>query len=146
MTDSAVIKLPTWFWVVAVVALIWNLLGVMAYLGMVYMSPEDFAAMTDAQQALMESTPGWVTGAFAIAVFGGVLGCLYLLLRKKLAIPLLGLSLGGVLVQMFHSFFLTEATEVYGAFQGLIMPVLVIVIALLLLIFARSARAKGWIS
>lgn len=44
MTDK--IKAPTWFWVIAVVALIWNLLGVAAYIMDVTMSAEDIASST----------------------------------------------------------------------------------------------------
>ncbi len=146
MTDVATTKNPTWYWVVAAIALIWNLLGVMAYLGSVYATAESTASMTPEQIALMEATPGWVTGAFAIAVFGGALGCVLLLLRKKLAVIFLGASLGAVLVQNFYAFTQTNAAEVYGTFQGVIMPFVVIGIAVLLVLFARNARAKGWIS
>ena len=38
------IKAPTWFTVVAAVLLVWNLLGVMAYISQVTMSPEALAA------------------------------------------------------------------------------------------------------
>ena len=48
------------------------------------MTAEDLAALPLEQQPLYENIPAWVTGAFAIAVFGGSLACILLLIRKKL--------------------------------------------------------------
>lgn len=135
---------PVWFWIVAIVALIWNLMGAMAYIDQMSMTPEVLAALPDEQRVLYETVPAWATGAFAIAVFGGVLGCLLLLLKKKLAITLFIISLLGVLVQMFHSFFMTNSFEVFGP-GGLIMPIMVIIIAILLIWFSKTAKTKDWI-
>ncbi|MGB5205651.1 MAG: hypothetical protein WBN63_15820, partial [Eudoraea sp.] len=87
MSEKSNTKPPVWFWIVSIVALLWNLMGVMAYLGQAYMTDEMKAGYTSDQLALMESTPAWVTAAFAIAVWGGLLGCIVLLLRRKLAKP-----------------------------------------------------------
>ena len=76
MSEKKIYKTPTWFMVVAVLLLVWNLLGVMAYIMQVTMSPETLAALPDAQRQLYENTPAWATAAFAIAVSGGALGCL----------------------------------------------------------------------
>lgn len=136
-------KAPTWFMIVAVVALIWNLLGVMAYISQVMMSPETFAALPEAQRQLVETTPAWATAAFAIAVNAGALGCLLLVLKRNLAGVLLQLSLAGVLVQMIHAFFLSKSFEVFGP-GGLIMPIMVIAIAIYLVVLAARAKANGW--
>ena len=85
-------KPATWFWVVSVVALVWNAMGVVAYLGTVMMTPEAREAMTEPQRALLDATPAWATGAFALAVWGGALGSLLLVLRKKLATTVLIVS------------------------------------------------------
>ncbi len=146
MTNNVTTKPPAWFWVVSVVALLWNLLGAMAYLAEAFITDEMKAAMPADQLELMENTPAWATAAFAIAVWGGVLGCIGLLLRKKWARPVLVVSLLGILVQMSYFFFMTNAAEVYGAAQGVIMPVLFILIAVGLVLFAKTAQKKGWIS
>jgi hypothetical protein len=143
MTNSERIKAPVWFLVLAAVLLGWNLMGVMAYIMQVTMSPDVLAALPDAQRELYENTPKWATAAFAIAVNGGALGCLLLLIRSNLAGLLLKLSLAGVLVQMFHAFFISESFEVYGP-GGSVMPVMVIVIAIFLVILAARAKANRW--
>lgn len=146
MKNNGKVKPPVWFWVVGVVALLWNLMGAMAYIGQAYMTDEVKAALPADQQALLENIPAWATAAFAIAVWGGVLGCIALLLRKKWARPVLVISLLGILVQMSYSFFMSNALEVYGTAQGMVMPLLIIVIGVVLVLFAKSTQNKGWIS
>ena len=136
---------PKWFMIVSVILLVWNLLGVMAYIMQITMSPEALAALPEAQRQLYESTPAWVTAAFAVAVNGGALGCVLLLLKRNLAGIFLQLSLAGVLVQMFHSFFMSKSFEVFGP-GGLIMPIMVIVIAIYLVMLAAKAKANRWTS
>ncbi|MDZ7768490.1 MAG: hypothetical protein U5K38_05175 [Woeseiaceae bacterium] len=61
------------FWIISALALLWNLLGVMAYIMRVTMTPEALAALPEAERELYTNTPAWVTGVFAIAVFAGTL-------------------------------------------------------------------------
>lgn len=146
MTNNGKAKPPAWFWVVSVIALVWNLMGAMAYLSQAFLNDEARAELPADQLALLDNTPAWATAAFAIAVWAGVLGCIGLLIRKKWARPVLLLSLLGILVQMSYSFFMTNASEVYGTVQGIVMPLLLIGIGIGLVLFARSSQSKGWIS
>lgn len=143
MSEKTSNRAPKWFMIVAAVLLVWNLLGVMAYIMQVTMSPEALAALPDAQRQLYETTPAWATAAFAVAVNGGALGCVLLLLRRNLAGLFLQLSLAGVLVQMFHAFFMSNSFEVFGP-GGMVMPVMVLVIAIYLVILAAKARVRRW--
>lgn len=138
-------KAPVWFWVVAVFALAWNAVGVAAYIQQATMTPEALAALSEAERALLEATPAWATAAFAIAVFGGAAGSLLLLLRSRVALPVLVLSLLGVIAQMSYVLFLSDALEVYGP-GGLAMPVTVLALSLLLPFFARHAARRRWIA
>jgi hypothetical protein len=140
MTTS---KPATWFWIVSGIALLWNLLGVMAYIAQVTMSPEALQALPENERTLIEATPAWATGAFAIAVWGGTLGALLLLLRRAIATLILLISLVGVVVQMFHAFFISNSIEVYGP-GGMAMPVMVMIFAIFLIWFSRKATASGW--
>jgi len=145
MVEETNKKSPKWFMVVSAVFLVWNLLGVMAYIAQVTMSPESLAALPDEQRQIIENTPAWATAAFAVAVNFGALGCLLLLLKRNLAGLFLQLSLAGVVVQMIHSFFMTKAFEVFGP-GGLVMPVMVLVIAIYLVTLAAKAKAHRWTS
>ena len=135
-------KPKTMFWVTAGVALIWNLMGVAAYLADAYASPEMIAQRSAEVQALYDARPAWATAAFATAVFGGALGCILLLLRKKIATPVLIVSLIGILVQFCYNFFIANTMDVYGP-GSMIMPVMVIVIGAYLVWYARKCEANG---
>ena len=137
------IKAPVWFWVVAIMALIWNLAGVYAYLDAVTMTPEALAKLDAAQRVIIESTPAWATAAFAVAVWGGALGSLLLLLRKSMATIVLILSLVGIIFQNINAFFFTNSWEVFGP-GGVGMVALVIAVAIFLIWVSRHASQKGW--
>ena len=126
------------------VMLVWNLLGVMAYIAQVTMTPEALAALPGAEQELYATTPAWANGAFALAVWAGAAGCVLLLLKRNAAFYLLVASLAGVAVQMFHSFFMSKSFEVYGP-GGLIMPIMVIVIASFLVWLSIYAKNRAWL-
>ncbi len=143
MSERVVSKAPVWFIFVAIILLGWNLMGLMAYIMQVTMSPETIAAMPKAHQQLYENTPTWVTAAFAIAVHAGALGCLLLLLRKSLALLMLQVSLAAVLAQMFHMFFISNTFEVLGS-EAMVMPVSIVVIAIYLVMLAAKAKTRRW--
>ena len=145
MSEVSTSNAPKWFMIVVVILLVWNLLGVMAYLMQVTMGPEVLAALPEAERQLYENTPAWATAAGAVAGNGGALGCVLLLLKRNLAGIFLQLSLAGVLVQMFHSFFMSNAFEVIGP-GGLIMPVMVLAVAIYLVTLAAKAKVHRWTS
>lgn len=138
-------KPATSFWVVSAVALLWNAMGAFAYLAQTMMTPETLQALPENERALYTSIPAWVTSAFAIAVWGGLAGCVFLLLRKKLATTVLMISFAGIVVQMIYNVFISNSYAVYGP-GGLAMPVMVLAIGAYLIWFSRAATAKGWLS
>jgi len=146
MTANVKTKPPVWFWIFSALALLWNLMGVMAYLMDAYMKDEMMATLSEAQKSIFENQPAWVTGAYAIAVFGGALGCIALLMRKKWAKPVFWSSILAVVARTIYYFFMTNTTEVFDVFQGTIMPVLIIIIAGLLLILTKIATDRNWLS
>lgn len=132
------------FWIISAVALIWNLMGVMNYIAQAYMTDEMKALLTNGQREYMETVPAWATAAFAIAVFTGVIGCLLLLLRKRMAKTLLLVSLLGVIVQMSHGF-MSGIKDVYGP-GGILMPIMIIGLSLFLVWYSKFVDKKGWLS
>ena len=133
------------FWIISAAALAWNLMGIASYLMTVTMSPETLNALPEAERALYAGVPTWVTSSYAIAVFGGTLACVLLLARKTWAVPGFVVSLAAILAQMGHAFFMTPMIEVRGATSAL-LPLSIIAVAIYLVWFSRSARAKSWLS
>ena len=134
-----------WFWIIAVAALIWNGMGVMRYLMQAYNTESFRTQFTEVQLVAIDGNPAWLTGVFAIAVFSGLLGCIAMLIRKKLAVLLFGLSLLTVLVQMIYMWLATDSIEVFGKVNGIVMPLIVIVIAIFLYFYNKGAAQKGWL-
>ena len=145
MSEESIGGTPRSFLIIGLIALVWNLFGVMSYIMHVTMSPEALAQMPEAERALYESSPAWVTGAFAIAVFSGVLGCVGLLLKKAWSAPVFLVSLVAIVLQFAYWLFMTASIEVHGV-QAVIMPLLVTVIGVFLVWYSRDAKAKGWLS
>lgn len=142
MSETNASTPPRGFWIVSVVALIWNLIGIMTYLMSVMITPETLAAMSAAERALYTDIPAWVTAAYAIAVFGGTAGCIALLMRKALAVPIFMVALIAVLAQMGHALFLTAMLEVRG-YAAAVLPLLIVAIGIYLLLYSRAAKRKG---
>ncbi|HET9484094.1 MAG TPA: hypothetical protein VFO79_09070 [Xanthomonadales bacterium] len=135
---------PKWYLPVAIAALLWNLLGCAAYLMDVMMTPEQLAAMSAEQQALYASRPGWAVAATAVAVWGGAAGCVALILRRRIALPLLVASLIGILVQDFGLFVLADGASLAGP-VAVVMQGVVLLVGIGLVLLARKAAARGWL-
>lgn len=145
MNANAATARPKSFTIIAIVALLWNLIGTVMFYLQVTMTPEQIAALPAPQRAVCEATPTWLYALFGIAVIGGVLGSLGLLLKKKWAVPLFLISLLAVIAQTVATFVVTPAWASFGP-TGLVMPAIVLVIAILLWRYARKAAARGWLS
>lgn len=137
-------KPRTAFWIISILALLWNLAGIGAYLGQKLMSEEAIAALSEAERAIIENTPLWHHIAFAVAVWFGTLGCILLLLRKKWAKPVFIISFIGIVLQMYYNVFESGAMDVYGPFVA-VMPAMVVLIGLFLIWYSGQATKKGWL-
>ncbi len=145
MSSVQTSKLPVWFWVIAAAALLWNLMGVVAYIMQMTMSDETIATLPKNEQDLYINYPAWAAGAFALAVFGGACGAALLIARNKFAVPIFGLSLAGIAIQMFHSFVIANSIAVYGP-GALLMPLMVVIIGVGLFVWSMKLKGKGWIN
>jgi hypothetical protein len=129
------------FWTIGITALIWNVMGVINFF--VQMDPEVITAYQESERAIIEGRPFWATGAFAIAVFGGSMGCFLLLLRKSVAVYLFVGSLLGVGVTMTHTFGVGidfGFAEILGI---ILMP---LAVAVFLIWYSMLAEKRNWIS
>lgn len=136
MNDLAASRAPVWLRGIALLALLWNLYGVYEYL-------KSVGAVPGGDPAMAASTmPTWVTAAFAVSVFAGVLGSLGLLLLKRWAKLLLLLSLVALLVQDLWAFVLREG----GPDKDPVIPIAVNLVAILLVWLAYTADRKGWLA
>jgi len=133
---------PKWFVPVAVVALLWNLLGCAAYLADVMLKPEDIARLTAAQQAMYAARPSWSVAATAVAVWFGTAGCVGLIMRQRWAKALFIISLAGVIGQ---DAWLFGMSGVAAGAAAAVLQGLVLVVAIALVLLARKAASRGWL-
>jgi hypothetical protein len=126
-------RAPAWLRIVAALAVVWNCVGVYAYLATV-------GVVKGGEGMTMAQMPAWVTGAFAVSVFGGLLGSLGLLLLMRWSKLLLLLSFVALLAQDVWKFALYA-----GPASALGLTIAVNLIALLLVWLAYSADGKGWL-
>ena len=136
---------PGWYWLVAGAALLFEGIGCYAYLLEVMRTPQELAGLPLDQRQLALSTPSWITAAYAVAVWSGLLGAIALLMRRRLAVWLLLLSLVAVAVQFGGIFLVPELRSTIPSDQ-LLGPILIVAIAYGVWQFALIARRRGWLA
>lgn len=137
--DGSVSKTPWHLWLIGVIAVLFNSIGVFDFVmsmtqGAEYMKS---AGMTPEQIAHYRGMPVWMTAVWATGVFTAFIASVLLLMRKKVAFPIFVLSLAAFLLSLVYTYVLTNG----GAVMGQAMAVTSAVIAILLLFFSWYSRA-----
>ena len=135
-------KVPITFWIIAGIAVLWNMMGVFAFSTDLMMNAEGLSAMEESQRAMYEAMPSWTKIPYGIATIGGLIGSIGLILRKRWSISILLISLICVLIQFGYTFFGTNALEIMGS-EAFKMPIGIILIALFLWYYAKKSDARG---
>ena len=143
MVNDNIKKPNPLFWILAVIFLLWNLMGCGIYLAAVMMSDVAYlekygADMTAARVAY----PTWATAAYAIAVWGGLLAAILFLLRKRLSVILFTASLAAAGV-CFIPTFTNEIQREAGGATFWVMPVLVVVLGFIETLYSRMQVETG---
>lgn len=126
-------SVPKYFWVISTLGLVWNVFGLFQFIQSVIATQESLVAMgmTEVQAQTMAGYPIWMTIAFGVGTVGGLIGCILLLLRKKLALPIFITSLVGYIVLYIGD--ITEGVfEALGIQQVIILTTVVLVASALL--------------
>jgi len=127
------VRVPGWFWAVAVLAVLWEAFGCYIYVSQ--------SLVPDAQREGGYATMAdWQWGVFAVAVWSGLLGALLLLLRSRWATALLLVSLIAAAVQYGYA-------AAQGGISSEALPIAIAVLAagVALVIFASRASRRGWL-
>jgi hypothetical protein len=138
MNDKALSGVHWSVWVIGAIGLVFNLMGCVNFISQ--MNADMGASMPEAYRAIVESRPVWGTGVFSIAVFGGALGCLLLLIRKSIAFYVLIASLVGAIAAQIPLVSMTGFPV--GALIGGLSQV---VIGAFLTWYSMQVERKGWI-
>ncbi len=125
------------FLIVGAVALVWHVMGCMNF--MMQMSADSVAEMPEGYRAVIESRPRWATGAFALAMFGGLIGSVLLLLKKPASFIMFIVSLVGVIVHTLPIAGLPDVPT--SIWVGMAVST---VLGGFLVWYSRYARTKVW--
>ncbi len=136
-------KAPWHLWVVGIVGLLWNAMGAMDYIMTKTRNEQYMSAFTPEQLDFFYGLPVWVVAAWAIAVWGAVLGCILLLLRKAIAVPVFLASFIAMVITSFHNFVLSNGLEVIGDTFALVFSGVIFVAALGFWIYAKTMQKQG---
>ena len=146
MEADAPRPLPRWYWIVAILALLWMLFGVFAFFMDVMTDEAALQGLSEAERRLYTDRPAWLFVMYAVAIFSGLLGTVGLLLRRTWAVGLLALSLVTAIIQFGYVLFGMRAIEVLGAPATVPFPLLIIAIGAGLLWLGLHARRHGWLT
>lgn len=137
------------FWAAAIIFLLWNIFGCAIYLMDQTMSDaavlEAYGDKGEAMLAAKAVYPIWAVSAYAVAVWGGLLAAIFLLLRKKLAVPLFSVSLIAAII-CFIPTFTNSVMKAAGGDSYWVMPVVVIVLGIIEVFWSRRKVAEGLLS
>ena len=136
------VKTPVHLWIVGVLALLWNFIGVFDYLASKLELEFYMGQFPPEMLDWINDMPAWATASWAFGVWGAFVGTIGLLLRKKWALSAYVASIGGLLLSNIYSFFLSNMAEAMGESYPY-MNALIWVIAIGLFFYARAMCNKG---
>jgi hypothetical protein len=133
---------PKHLWIVGIIALLWNAVGAFDYLMTQTRNEAYMASFTQEQLDFFYGFPTWVEAFWALAVWGSIVGCILLLLRRRLATPVFLVSFVSMVITAVHNYGFSDALAVSGP-GGLAFSVVIFLIALFLWLYARAMGARG---
>lgn len=138
-------KAPVHLWIVGIVSLLWNAIGAFDYVATQLRLEFYMSQFTPQQLEYFYSFPVWVKAAWALGVWGSLLGSISLLLRKSWAVWLFGASILGLVFTTLYNFVLSDGMAVMGSGAAM-FTVVIWVIALLLFFYARAMAKNAVLS
>jgi len=140
VSDENVSAIHWNFWTIVVIALLWNVMGVVNFF--MQMNPDVLAMYLESERAIIEARPLWATAGFALAVVAGAIGCILLLFKKTVSLYFFIGSLIGVLATMIHTLGIGIDFSLAELLGIILMPVIV---AAFLIWYTLHVQGKGWL-
>ncbi len=143
MTDQHYSQKPLarWFWAGAIASVLFMLVAVWGQVMSVITDP---ASLPLDRRVVFEARPEWMIAAYAIAVWVGLAGAVLLLLRRKLAQPLMLVSLIAAAVT-FLPYAIIPRIRDNVTTNDIAVAVIVLAITWTIFWFARHSAQRGWL-
>jgi hypothetical protein len=143
MTDDRFTPRPVarWYMAAAIASLLFMLFAVW---GEVMTETADPATLPLDQRVMVESRPSWMVIAYAVAVWSGLAGAILLVLKRKLAQPLLLVSLAAAALT-FLPYAAVPAIRDNITTNDIAVAIVVLAITWTIFWFARHSAHRGWL-
>lgn len=132
---------PWWFYLVAILAVLWNSGGILDFTMTHTQNEAYLAAYTASQIDYFLSFPLWANIAWALGVFGAFLGSLLLLFKSRFAWHVYLSSIVGMVVSFAYQFLSDAPADLFTA-STLAFTFVIWLIAFLLLWFTWRMRQQ----
>jgi hypothetical protein len=136
-TPASTLKAPPYLLIVGVLELLWNAIGAFDYVMTETRNSSYMSSFTADQLAYFNSFPKWAIATWALGVWGGVIGSLLLIFRRRLAVVVFTVSLLSVALTFIYNFVLSDGLRIMGGTGALLMPRVILLIGALLLLYSR---------
>ncbi len=130
-------------WIVGILSTLWNAFGATDYTMTMTRNPAWLANFPAEMMDYIESFPAWASAAWALGVWGALIGSLLLLARSRYAVTAFGISLLGLLGTTIYQFVMSKAPESMQTGGMIGMHILIWAIAIALFVYARRMHAQG---
>jgi hypothetical protein len=142
--DAVQRRVPWHFWVVCIVAVLWNGFGGCDFTMSLTQGDTYYRSMgmTEAQIASFHSFPVWAWFAWGLGVWGAIAGTVLLLIRSRYALPAFVASLLGLLASLVYTHALSDEGKLAGT-TGLILNGVILAGCLFFIWYARRMARQG---
>jgi hypothetical protein len=137
-------KAPTHLWILGILSLLWNCFGAYDYVmshtgGLAYFESAGFDAEA---YAWFQAFPMWATAAWAVGVWGSVLGSILLLFRSRHAEPVFLLSFLGAVISFAYQYTSGQPASMQQGVAA-VMPFVVLILIVAQWYYSRRMKQAG---
>lgn len=140
---------PHWsFWLIAVLAVVWNAGGAFDYIMCQFEVAFYIDAAAEASPeaaAWLAEMPSWRVGLWAFGVWGGMAGAVLLLVRRSLSIVVYQISIAAIVIGLIADFAVLGVGSLYAGGQGAMIAI-ILVLSFVQLFYAVRQRRVGVLS
>lgn len=143
MPENSNIKRPVHLWIVGIFSLLWNIMGAFDYYMTQSRNEAYMAKFTPEQLEYFYGFPVWVDAAWALAVWGAVVGSILLLLKMKITKWVFLGALVAMVLTSIYNFVLSNGMDFMGDPFSLIFTAIIFVVSVALYLYARALVERG---
>ncbi len=148
MSAQTVTNRPWHLWIVAILALLWNSIGCLDFFMTQTENVAYFekAGITAEQMGFFTAFPTWAVLLWGVAVCSPMVGVICLVLKKRIAVEVYLLGLVTYVAAMIRQYGFTEFTALFPETHYQVFSVVIFIIALGQLLYARAMKTRGVLS